>query len=209
MLSPDDSRLYVGCHDGAVYALDSSTGRVIWKWQTGEQVQSDQVLSADGETLYIGSDDTNVYAIDTKSGVPRWTYKTGGFVRSGLTLGPPSLAPSFAAAVEEGALYFGSFDGFIYCLSTTDGMLQWRTKTGGAVGSKPALGVHKPSKRLILYQGSFDGKLYALDASDKGRVVWTWDSGGEVHSDPALDDQAGVVYCATYAGYVFALKLPE
>jgi outer membrane protein assembly factor BamB len=61
--------------------------------------------------------------------------------------------------------------------------------------------------RLMLYQGSFDSRLYALDAASGG-VVWTWDSGGEVHSDPALDETAGVLFCATYAGYVFALKLP-
>jgi outer membrane protein assembly factor BamB len=51
------ARLFVGSHDGAVYCLESATGRVLWKFQTGAQVQSDQVLSADGSTLFIGSDD--------------------------------------------------------------------------------------------------------------------------------------------------------
>lgn len=50
--------------------------------------------------------------------------------------------------------------------------------------------------------------LFVLSAAD-GVVAWVWPTGGEVHSDPALDEAKGIVYCATYAGFVFALKLPD
>ncbi len=52
--------IYFGGRDGYVYCL-SPKGRLVWKYQTGDQVDSSPVLGPDG-TLYIGSDDKRLYA---------------------------------------------------------------------------------------------------------------------------------------------------
>ena len=50
--------------------------------------------------------------------------------------------------------------------------------------------------------GSGDNKVYALDASN-GKFLWSYTTGGEVASSPAVAD--GVVYVGSYDGNVYAL----
>ena len=52
--------VYFGGRDGYVYCLNPR-GELVWKHQTGDQVDASPVLGADG-TLYIGSDDGRLYA---------------------------------------------------------------------------------------------------------------------------------------------------
>ena len=49
----------------------------------------------------------------------------------------------------------------------------------------------------IVYAGSYDGRLYALEAGS-GRLVDSFDTGGEVYSSPAGDDDG--VYVGTNRG---------
>ncbi len=70
---------------------------------------------ADG-VLYFGSSaDDKVYALDAATGEERWHFFTDGPVR---------LAPS----AYEGKVYFGSDDGYAYCLNASDGALVWKRK---------------------------------------------------------------------------------
>lgn len=52
--------VYFGGRDHFVYCL-SPEGKLVWKYETGDQVDSNPVLGQDG-TLYIGSDDKRLYA---------------------------------------------------------------------------------------------------------------------------------------------------
>jgi outer membrane protein assembly factor BamB len=71
-----------------------------------------------GDTVFFGSTaDHKVYAIDVKTGKERWEFFTGGPVR---------LAPAY----EEGRLFFGSDDGFVYCLDATSGAVRWKIRGG-------------------------------------------------------------------------------
>ncbi|MFP6671941.1 MAG: PQQ-binding-like beta-propeller repeat protein [Pirellulaceae bacterium] len=67
-----------------------------------------------GETIFVPSMVTDsVTALDTSSGEVRWQFFTGGPVR-------------FAPIVTQGAVYFGSDDGYVYCLDATKGTLRWK-----------------------------------------------------------------------------------
>jgi outer membrane protein assembly factor BamB len=52
--------VYFGGRDHYVYCL-TPDGKLSWKYETGDQVDSSPVLGPDG-TLYIGSDDKRLYA---------------------------------------------------------------------------------------------------------------------------------------------------
>jgi eukaryotic-like serine/threonine-protein kinase len=54
--------VYFGSGDGNVYAFDAATGKLNWKFQTGDVVHASPAI-ADG-TLYIGSWDSYFYALD-------------------------------------------------------------------------------------------------------------------------------------------------
>jgi outer membrane protein assembly factor BamB len=67
-----------------------------------------------GDDLYFGSSvDDAVHCMDLKTGKERWLFTTGGPVR---------ITPTY----WDGNLYFGSDDGYAYCIRATDGKLVWR-----------------------------------------------------------------------------------
>ena len=67
-----------------------------------------------GGTMFVPSMvNDSVTALDTASGDVRWRFFTGGPVR-------------FAPVAEEGRVYFGSDDGYLYCVGASDGKLRWK-----------------------------------------------------------------------------------
>ncbi len=89
----------------------------------------------------------------------KWRFKTGGYVNS-------------SAAFEGDNAYFGSADGYLYCVTAAKGELVWKYKTGGSIESSPAL-----SDSSVFF-GSYDGNFYALNAND-GKMKWIFKTGGE------------------------------
>jgi outer membrane protein assembly factor BamB len=66
-----------------------------------------------GEKLYYGSTSDNaVHCINVVTGKEEWTFTTGGPIR---------VAPTF----KSGRLYFGSDDGYVYCIDIK-GTLEWK-----------------------------------------------------------------------------------
>ena len=84
---------------GAVYALDATSGTLLWMVPTAGQVTSSPAV-ANG-VVYVGAEDDNVYAIDASSGTVLWTYTTGNAVESSPT-------------VANGMVYVGSLDDNVY-----------------------------------------------------------------------------------------------
>ncbi len=67
-----------------------------------------------GQTIFVPSMVTDsVSALDTATGQVRWSFFTGGPVR-------------FAPVAHEGAVYFGSDDGYVYCVDAANGKLRWK-----------------------------------------------------------------------------------
>lgn len=67
-----------------------------------------------GEKLYYGStSDHAIHCLDTNTGKELWTFTTGGPIR---------VAPTF----YRGKLYFGSDDGYAYCIKAKNGSLVWQ-----------------------------------------------------------------------------------
>ncbi|MHC4981699.1 MAG: outer membrane protein assembly factor BamB family protein, partial [Planctomycetota bacterium] len=67
-----------------------------------------------GGSLYFGSSgDDSVHCLDAATGKAKWVFPTDGPVR---------IAPTCTA----GKVYFGSDDGFAYCLRADDGALVWK-----------------------------------------------------------------------------------
>lgn len=67
-----------------------------------------------GSRLYFGSSaDDAIHCLDTKTGQQQWVYTAAGPVR---------ISPTYV----DGKVYFGSDDGFAYCLDAANGSLVWR-----------------------------------------------------------------------------------
>lgn len=180
-------RLYVGDWKGNVYALSTSNGRVIWRYQTGGAIKAAVAIS--GQRLYVGSYDHHLYALDTKNGALVW--RTASQPRLGQ-LGNFYSTP----AVAYGRVYVGSTDGKLYSFGASSGDLRWSQSTGGYVYSSPAVW------RRRVFVGSYSGTFFAFDAAT-GEELWRFAAGGPISGSPTVI--AGVVYFATLRGRTIAL----
>ena len=111
---------YVGTIDGAVYALNASTGTVLWSNEIGGILPSSPAV-ANG-VVYIGSFDHNVYALNASTGAKLWSFTTGDQVESSPT-------------VANGVVYIGS--DALYALNASTGAKLWSYPAG--VSSSPAV----------------------------------------------------------------------
>ena len=175
--------VYVGSGDNHLYALDASTGDLLWSYEMGDNVYLESSPAVSGGVVYVGSDDNHLYALDASTGDLLWSYKTGAYVES-------------SPAVSGGVVYVGSGDNHLYALDASTGDLLWSYETGDHVDSSPAV------SGGVVYVGSDDNHLYALDAST-GDLLWSYETGDYVESSPAVS--GGVVYVGSYDNHLYAL----
>jgi len=72
-----------------------------------------------GDLLYFGSSATDsVHCLDARTGKQQWFFDTNGPVRY-----PPSYC--------DGKLYFGSDDGYVYCITADNGAFIWKYSPAG------------------------------------------------------------------------------
>ncbi len=129
--------------------------------------------TAVGDAVYFGSSaDDKVYCLDRETGQERWSF---------FTEGPVRLAPT----IDNGKVYFGSDDGWAYCLNATNGSPVWKHRSpfedrrlpgNGRVISLRAVrsGVLVENNTAYFFTGIFPThKLHAcaLNAAD-GSVIW-------------------------------------
>jgi eukaryotic-like serine/threonine-protein kinase len=98
----DNGVLYVGSNDTNLYAINATTGVVLWKTATGGRIYSSPAF-ANG-VVYVGSIDGKIYAINGTTGAILWSYATGGPVYS-------------SPIIVNGWLYCASADGKLYAFS--------------------------------------------------------------------------------------------
>ncbi len=153
--------VYVGSYDKNLYALNATTGALIWKYTTGGVVLSSPAVV--NGVVYVGSDDNNVYALNAATGALLWKYTADGGVESSPT-------------VVNGVVYVGAngnrkYSGEVYALSAVTGAQVWEHESGGSAElSSPAV------VNGVVYIGYFNGALDALNAAT-GELLWEYATG--------------------------------
>ena len=173
-----------GTDGGAIVALDASTGKEKWRYDTGvSDIKSSPVIT-DG-TIIIGSDDGSVYAFSTDKGTLKWKYSTSDNVES---------SPS----VKNGVVYFGSKDSNFFAVDAVTGKLKWKFPYSGQVLSAPAI------SNDVVYFGTRNNFIYGLDANS-GQLLWknsTGQNDKDYITSPAIS--GNMLFAATHSGIVYA-----
>jgi len=98
--------------------------------------------------------------------------------------------------IVDGAVYFGSLDGYFYAVDSSTGQERWRFKTEDWIVSSPTI------VDGVVYFGSLDGYFYAVDSST-GQERWRFKTEDGIASSPAIAD--GVVYFSSDDGNLYAV----
>jgi outer membrane protein assembly factor BamB len=186
--------VYFGSSDSNVYALDSATGALKWKFKTGDVVHSSPAL-ADG-TIFIGSWDTYLYALDAASGKEKWRFKTGEdheiYNQVGIQASP---------AVANGIIYFGCRDSNFYALDANSGKKLWTYSNKGSwvIGSAAVRG------GKVYFATSDTGLVNAVDGKS-GALLYHIDfNHWPMFSSPAI--AGNMAYIGSHQGRLLAIDL--
>jgi len=120
-----------------------------------------------GDNVYVAAIDTHtLHALALTDGQERWHFTAGGRIDS-------------APTVYDGRVYFGSADGWVYCLNAQDGTLAWRFRAAPETRFVEAYGQLEstwPTRGAVLIQNDTvyvtAGRSTYLDG---GIVLYTLD----------------------------------
>jgi len=152
-------------------------------------------VSAVNGLIYFGSSvDNKVYALDISTGKEKWTFFTEGPVR-------------FSPMVYNNRVYFGSDDGYVYCLKAKSGILVWRycpgPKDNKVLGSGRMVSLWPVRTSVLVedetvYFGAgvfpYDGLYVCALNARNGSVIWKNDN----LDDDVFDLQYGGVSPQSY-----------
>ena len=169
----DNGTLYVGCNDGALYALNALNGAQRWRFATTAEVIRAPIVTAD--TVYLVNADDTVFALNRTTGEQRWRYHReppGGITASGHA----------GLLSARGKLYCGFSDGTVVALDPSDGSPSWERDTAADAEENEAAEAHRVidvDTTPVLLDGSLfvasqSTGLYSLDPQGGG-VRWRLD----------------------------------
>jgi len=198
----DYGTIYIGSKDHNLYAFNPEENKIEWKFSTGtfydgHLVDSSPAIGNNG-TIYVGTDpygaagqipkkvETNFWAIHP-NGTLKWTFETEDGVESSPAIG------------NDGTIYFGSYDGYLYSVKDAEnkGILQWKYKTNGPIDSSPIIDADG-----IIYIASRDKNIYAIYPN--GTTKWIFENDGEFEASPSIDSN-GHLFIGDFNGNFFCL----
>ena len=192
-----------GSPEGAIYALDATTGQRVWRFQT-QTFTADQDVGAaptisppgvngfaDG-VVYVAGKDAIMHAVNLRTGALIWTQSIRN-LRHGATRS--------GAALVGRTIYFGNGVGpGVIAVDAITGARVWTSLDIGTpeVISSPAVTGTLGSQVLVV--GDTNGTVYAHSLST-GAILWSYDTGGLIYGSAAIS--GGMVFIAN-ATFLYA-----
>jgi polyvinyl alcohol dehydrogenase (cytochrome) len=175
-------RLFVGSQNGTVYALDASSGCVVWTYAAHAGVRTSIVIGAQRSArpvmAFFADQNGWVYAVDAANGKEIWSRKSDDHPLVRLT-GSPTFYDGRLyvplSSYEEGGKPPGyaccTFRGGVLALDARSGETIWRAYT-----------INDPATLVRAYAD--------------GTELWA-PAGGAVWSAPTIDVKRGALYVGT------------
>lgn len=156
--------VYIGLNDGYLYAINTTTGKEIWEFETSAPIKCTPAIY--NGRIYFGSGhggyyhDNNFYSVELGQGKLTWVD----------TLYYDTVS---SASIRDGIVYVGSGP-YVYAMDAGDGHFIWQymMPDGNYIESSPAV----TSTTIYISGGDWrtepQGSLYAIDRSN-GRLKWS------------------------------------
>ena len=144
----------------------------------GINVSLDSTVDATSDgtgVIYFGEsmNRNGLYALNP-NGTLKWRYQTNHVVYSSPAIG------------DDGTVYCGSHDGYLYALYPNNGTLKWKFPTNNWIRTAPCI-----ADDGTIYVVSLDNHLYAINPN--GTLKWKTNM-GHAGTSPTIG-QDGTIYC--------------
>jgi outer membrane protein assembly factor BamB len=180
--------MFVLKNNAQLVAIGRSSAHVRWGRKLGHLAASSPAVAGDSVYCVVlergrGVRAGRVVAVNQGSGRTRWSHPL------------PSRAESSPLVIGN-TLYFGTENGTVYALRTSDGSVKWRYHASGAVKGGLAM-----DYRGRLFFGDYAGKVYSLNSAN-GHELWKVSTSGAHHglSSGQFYATAAVAYGRVYLG---------
>lgn len=173
----DGDLLYVGSTDGAIGALEATSGKIRWRHEAGAPIHAP--VASDGDRLIAGCFDGTVLLLDRRTRGELARVKVGGPVAS-------------APVVAGDTVLVGGRDYLLYGLRRGDLATKWRNSFWFSwVESVPAV------VDGLAYVGGSDYRRVSAIEPASGAARWVTDVGGLTWGTPVVT--AEMVFAGTSA----------
>jgi len=188
-------RLYVGSEDGNVYALDSATGCLWWRFKATATVKTAISIGDHGRTAFFGDTNGYVYALNSADGTVLWQnhpdpHPAARITGSPLLVGDRLYVP-FSSG-EEGAAADPNypcctFRGSVAALDTATGKQIWKAYT---LTEEPR--PTRKSAQGVQYFGPSGAAVWSTPTADLRRHI-IYVATGNNYSDPPTASSDAVI----------------
>ena len=171
-ISYENGVIFVSNGFGNVYALDSASGKEIWKINIRIPIRSAPISF--NQIVYVISHDNQIFALNALNGEVLWNNR--GILESA------SVLSSNSVAVDGGLVFVPYSSGEIYAIRTLNGSVVW-TDSLSRTGSSTSLSeINSITARPVTDNGrlisiSHAGRMVSVDISS-GERLWTLDISG-------------------------------
>lgn len=174
--------IYSGFSDGALVALNASTGTPQWEVSLNKNSRFKDIDATpviDGENIYINSYDDKLYCLSKQNGSILWRYNTGG---------------ATAPVITGNKLYFSTSAGSVVSLNKTNGLLEWKKDDINGIATEPII-----VKGFLVY-GESQGPLKLVDLLT-GKTQASFDPGKGIMSKISSDGGRGLYFVSGEANF--------
>ncbi len=138
--------------------------------------------------------DCGIILMETVIWLPIGPWKVRGTTPVGVRV---RKAIQYSDRMEDNIAYFGSWDGNVYAVDTSNGNVKWIFETGWGIDTTPAVSDD------IVFVGSMDNNFYAID-KENGDLKWFFTCLAGIHSLPVLYGE--FVFFGSDDGRLYALN---
>ena len=222
--SSDKKWVLVGSYDFSFYAIDTATGKQVWKVETENYINSTPAITTDGLALFGGCDalmhvvslkeQKHVRKLDAEAYVPGSAAVDGKMAYFGgdskkvyafdvtnekpvWTYRDRNFGYFASPALSDDLVIIGARDKRVHALERKSGEARWHFATKGDVDSSPVL-----CKDGGVVFGSMDGRGYFVEAAT-GKERWRYEIGSDIASSPAV--ARGLIVIGANDGNVYCI----
>lgn len=178
----------IGFSDGALVALNKSSGAVAWEANLNRNKRFRDVDATpviDGNTVYVSSYDGALYALNSSDGKILWTIDDGGYEQ---------------VLIVGSHLFYSTTTGKTMALDKGSGKILWTKENPNGIGTAPVL------YRNVVVVGEMAGTLRFLDGRS-GELLGEFAPGRGVTSRATIDAKKGEVYFVSHDANIYALRV--